>query len=163
MNEMFMMTTKDHPYFKICLKYCEEKKVFFAEGKKYAASLNIPENDFGLGSSTFAVKNTPAYQEKYKGLIKLDGDFLTFKHNTKIGRGWKLKRPFRPMPAIDLLTGFGGGKFREQLFIFQDKLYIHFCHESAIILPEGFIEIKASEYYSLIEKIQQEKLPCISM
>lgn len=162
MNEMFMMTTKDHSYFKSCLKYVDENKNFFADGKKYAASLNIPENDFGLGTSTFAVKNTPEYQKKYKGLVKIDGDFLTFKRNTKIGRGWKLKKPFRPMPVLDLLTNFQGGKFREQLFIFQDKLYIHFSHESDVILPEGFTQIKASEYYSLVEKIQQEKLHCIS-
>lgn len=161
MNEIFMTITEEHPYFKRCLAYQEDKKMFFAEGKKYAASLGIPENDFGLGTNTFAVKNTPEYQQKYKGLVKLDGDFLTFKRNTKIGRGWKLSRPLRPMPAIDLETGFHGGKFKEQLFMFQGKLYIYIAHYSDVLLPEGFTQIKGSEYYSVLEKINEKKLSAI--
>jgi len=156
-----MVAEESHPFYQRCMNWNMANEAIFEAGSIYAGTLGIKKEDFALGGSDFYVKNTPEYKDKFKGKYSVSGDFLRFKKNNKFGKGWSLEVPIKPCIAFDHTAIHG--RFSVKQFITQGKLYASVKANGAFKKPEGFTEIKASEFYSVIEKVNAEKLDYINI
>lgn len=79
----------------------------------------------------------------------------------KIIKGWKLERPFKPNIAFEIDSIHR--HYATKQFITQGKLYVSVKTECTFKKPDGFTEIKASEFYSMIEKVNEKNLEFIAV
>lgn len=80
---------------------------------------------------------------------------FTFKMTSPVGRDWintlktenirVLRKPFVPF----YLNGASSGHYR--LFDINDKVYCSYSCNNDFTAPEGFVEIKASEFFKIVE------------
>lgn len=100
--------------------------------------------------------------ETFKSLLgaTIDNGLRKFKSNTKIGKAWvkalkdaELSVARKPMVTL-YFKGFGG-KFRSRLFDQDGMLYCSLDPVSGEI-PVGFTEMKASEFFKIIEESETE-------
>lgn len=84
-----------------------------------------------------------------------------FRATSKVGKAWvktlkdaALEVKGRPMAILYFRT-FGGGSFRSRLLEQDGKLYCSIDPANGEA-PEGFIEIKASEFFKIIEDSESE-------
>lgn len=104
--------------------------------------------------------------EKFGNVLgKEVGDgLMPFKGNSKIHKSWvktleenniEIKRkPYVPMYFLK----HGSGKMWSNLFDIDDIVYCYYKVNSDFEAPEGFIEIKASEYWTVIEDYNEKIL-----
>lgn len=95
--------------------------------------------------------------EKFRNQLKADNE--TFKVKSAMNKEWVelckangLTTPDNPSWELMLLVGISFAKFKWRLFSLNDKVYGSLEMETPFKLPEAdFIELKASEFYKIIE------------
>ena len=162
MMEYVYIAGKDTDWYKKCRAYLdsciEDRKVV----ANFCQEWNIDVNDYLFGKQQFYVKKKPetkcfSIYAKKNDFVWNDMLFLAIKNNSKLGKAFlKLKLHNADMPPIwwDLFIGFA---FEYTQFIFDEKVYLKLDSKNKFPLPEGFTEIKMSEYYTLLEKIDDPK------
>lgn len=100
---------------------------------------------------------TDSDNEKYKNVLgaAISNGLQKFKGSSKIHKAWiktlkdkDLKVQNQPRVIFYLRTG--GGKFRSRLFDQDGSLYCSF-EPAPLEIPKGFVEMKASEFYKILE------------
>lgn len=110
--------------------------------------------------STDVLKIVPTENDldKFSSMMKVDR--MTFRQNSAINKAWVkicmekgLKTPRKPNWELSDLINDNIYKFRSRLFSLNDKVYGSFECDFNFYLPdEHFIELKASEFYRIIEE-----------
>lgn len=124
--------------------------------------------DQGIDSEEFYVTNEHLYivptdkdLEKYASVLcsPINDNLQKFKGNSKIGKSWvnalkeaELKVLYKP--RLIFYIKHEGGKYRSRLFDVDGVIYcsIDPCQSE---VPKGFIEIKGSEFFKVIEDAEK--------
>lgn len=98
--------------------------------------------------------------EKFRSQLKADNE--TFKVKSVMNKEWVefckangVTTPDNPSWELMLLVGISLAKFKWRLFTLNDKVYGSLEMDDSFELPkEDFEELKASEFYKIIEDLQ---------
>jgi hypothetical protein len=90
----------------------------------------------------------------------IDDDLQKFKTNSKIGKAWvetlkSNKLSVLRKPMLIMYMSAGGGRFRSRLFNVDEQLYCSLYPADDAKLPQGFTEMKASEFFKIIEDMKE--------
>jgi hypothetical protein len=126
--------------------------------KEFFEENSIKTDEYYCTSESLYIVPTNEDIELYEKMLKkpLDNDLREFKVKSKIATKWQEKlrgkiltvkqKPFLP-------TYFNSyGKSRSRLFQIGDTVYCSYENGCEFKNPEGFQEIKASEFYKLTEE-----------
>lgn len=162
-NEKFMKAPSTHPFYEKCLKWHDEREKIFEQAVKYLKSYGVDSpNEIALVGNKIYVKDTPHFREVFKDKYSMEQGWLAIKRNNKIGKGWDAQLPWKPNIGWDLNI-FEVLNFRECKFIVNNTLYAREASYGKIAIPDGFTEIQGSEFYTVAEKINKEKLDYIKI
>ena len=98
--------------------------------------------------------------QKFVNQLKVDKE--TFKKNSAINKAWvefckanELETPRKPVWELASLIDGHNYRFRSRLFSLNGEVYGSFEADVDFTLPEEhFVELKASEFYKIIEESQ---------
>lgn len=118
----------------------------------------IETDQYSAGSEIISIKETQEHREKFGMQIKkqaLDG-MISFKKNSPLYKSWvnickKNEVLFAPKPFMPNYFS-GHGRMNFKIFRCEDIIYCDFKAESEFEPYEKYTEIKASEYYKVIEE-----------
>jgi len=152
--ERFFIVTKS----KLGIDYLEFKnnhrkinelvKTFFKENE-------IETSSYSYGYRSLAIEPTENDLKKYDKALKKSDGFRQFKANSKVAKLWieslynnKIEIIYKP-EAGDYF-GFPLERYRSRLFKIEDEIYTSIdC--SNIVVSEDMVEIKASEFFKIVE------------
>lgn len=152
-------------------KLINDYKEWEEDDKKICQAFVELKEEFGIESSeyypnTLRLKLCPTNSdlEKFRNSL-LSNSTEVFKARSKENKRWlelmkekQIKGLRKPFIKDYLSAGVIGGKMWSTLFEIEGTLYGHFktVQEKKILPQEGFIEIKASEYYKTIEDYEEK-------
>ena len=152
--EKYMEIRKDcqlyKDYFEWVGNWDAIKKLFNGIKEKYG----IEATGFYPFKDVFKIVPTENDNKKFVSILKKTS-YGEFKKNTEIYKEWvsgvkeigRIKKP-ELFYYFDLL----GHKWRERLFHIGDKLYCSIASDGEVSVPEFALEMKASEFYKIIEE-----------
>ena len=158
--EKYFTVTEESSLHKDWFAYKENREKVNELYKQFAEQVGIDSREYHLTDKVLYIVPTEKDTVNFSPFLcnPINDGLCKFKASSKIAKGWvkalkdaELKVIRRPM-VILYLKSMGGGRFRNRLFDHNGVLYcsIDPAGEGA---PEGFNEIKASEFYKIIEEI----------
>lgn len=125
--------------------------------KAFKEEVGIETCQYYQHTDRLAIVPTAQDSVKFSQMLKVDG--VTFKKNSSLSKMWvkickekELKTPRKPVWELESLIDGNVYRFRSRLFSFKDKVYGSFESDEDFTLPsEHFIELKASEFYKIVE------------
>jgi len=158
MERYFEVTGKSDLYNEY-LAYKNSQKVLHYISTQFMSVYGIETDGYANQGNTFYIEPTENDLEKFgKSLCKpLSNDLRAFKANSKIGKAWvqtleekQVKIKSKPFVGFSFKNCMG--KNRSRIFAIDNSVYCSFSNEYDFNdTPDGFIEIKASEFYKIIE------------
>jgi hypothetical protein len=90
----------------------------------------------------------------------IEDDLQKFKTNSKVGKAWVETLKLNNLnvlrkPMLIMYMSVGGGRFRSRLFNVDEQLYCSLDPADDAKLPQGFTEMKASEFFKIIEDMKE--------
>lgn len=158
--EKFFIITEESEVHKDYFEYRENVKIINEHFKKFTDQYNITSHQYFVNNEIIYIVPNAEDLEKFNSLLKQDiGNGLRpFKKNSTIGKAWvkSLKdnnlKVLRKPDTMWYFKEFHGGKFSTRLFDIDGVIYSSFrCESDSLDCPKGFKEIKASEFYKIIE------------
>lgn len=148
---------------------CALYKEYFAHekaGEKIVAAFNQVREKFGIETTVFYLKKgrfhiaaTDKDMEKFSGMMK-KGNVGEFRKNSAPSKMWvELVKDIAHFERPQLLYYFScllGRRWKERLFHIGDKLYCSIESDGEVSVPEFAVEMKASEFYKIIEDAESE-------
>ncbi|OUS73001.1 hypothetical protein B1748_23620 [Paenibacillus sp. MY03] len=156
--EKYYEVTSAHQMHTDYYKWLENRKATWELVRTFFEEQGIAARDYAAENDALHIVPTDADAEKFGDSLKniFSDGLWKFKGNSKIHRAWKKflkerKFTIAGKPAPIFYFRAGGGRYRSRLFDQNGKLYCSFdpAPETA---PEGFIEMKASEFHKIIEQ-----------
>lgn len=139
--------------------YLGNRKEVMAAFDKVCEEFGIETKSFYLTNRTFRIVPTDADREKFSGMMKKtsDGEFKKMSAPYKM---WiSLTKDIAPFTKPQLFYYMKDliGRWRERLFDFDGKLYCSIESESEeeMETPEWADEMKASEFYKILEESEE--------
>lgn len=128
--------------------------------KEFAKKHDIETTQYYQCTDQLRISPTSNDIEKFKEQLKVDRK--TFKMKSAMNKEWVelckvngLKTPYKPAWELAELISPKFYKFSSRIFSLGDKVYGSFEADSPFELPEEhFVELKASEFYKIIEETQ---------
>ena len=163
--EIYCKVKKDNPIYKeyfdwynnldtLIIKWEQFRKLVGIESKSFVANKELfiipTENDLIKFGRFFYKKDYGAGLKKFKKTSTIQKDWERFcDNNIKF-----VKKPnlFYDFPLV--------GKVRNRLFHYKDEVYCSLDNENIdkdYKIPEGYERIKASEFYKIMEIIEEEE------
>lgn len=143
---------------------CALYKAYFAHKEdepKIVSALKAVCEKFGVETKEFYIKKdrfwivpTTGDREKFAGMMKKTNDG-EFKKNSEVSKMWfGLVKDIEHFEEPELLFYFDliGHTWKEVLFHSGEKLYCSIESDKEVLTPDFAIEMKASEFYRIIEK-----------
>lgn len=154
-----MKAPLDHPYVVECLRYKELQRKTLETATAYAKSNGIGEKEFSVCGNTFAILATPENLEKFKGQLKktIDGKYCAFKKNGRLGKAWKDPYPNNWYMDIGWQMLQDSGKWSILQFTCESMLFVQVELSKEAKIPEGFVQIKGSEFMLAKEAVEQKE------
>lgn len=158
--EKFFIVTEESPLFAEYQDYKESRKAVDDFYRRFCAAHSIESKEYSPGKEHIYIVPTDADKEKFgKQLCKPINDGLCrFRNNSEIKKAWvtdvnkeNLKILHRPIMQF-YFENWGKGSSR--LFDINDIVYCSYQSEN-VNVPDGMIEIKASEFYKVIEESEE--------
>lgn len=138
--------------------YRTNRKVIRELVEEFKASQGIEASGHYVASNSIYIVPTENDLINFgKSLCKPEDENLQmFRKNSKIGKAWAalmkekgLKVLHKP-PVPIYFPRFSGGRYRSRLFDIDGIVYCS-LDPAGDVIPEGFIELKASEFWKLVE------------
>ena len=139
-------------------------KEFESMRKKVDAAFGEFAKEHGIETSryyqhTSQLRIVPSEKDIQKFMYQLKIDKETFKKNSAINKAWvelckakELKTPNKPVWELAELIDGHNYRFRSRLFSLNGEVHGSFESDCDFTLPEEhFVELKASEFYKIIE------------
>lgn len=147
---------------------CALYKEYFAHEKakeKIKAEFEQVREKFGIETKTFYLKKdrfhiaaTDKDMEKFSGMMK-KGSVGEFRKNSAPSKMWvDLVKDIAHFERPELMFYFRliGHRWKERLFHIGDKLYCSIESDGEVSVPEFAVEMKASEFYKIIEDAERD-------
>lgn len=148
---------------------CALYKEYFAHekaGEKIKAAFEQVREKFGIETKVFYLKKdrfhiaaTDKDMEKFSGMMK-KGNVGEFRKNSAPSKMWvELVKDITHFERPQLLYYFScllGHRWKERLLHIGDKLYCSIESDGEVLVPEFAVEMKASEFYKVIEDAESE-------
>lgn len=158
--EKFFKVTEASQLHNDWITYKANRKEIREIANAFKASQGIEATGHYVSSDAIYIVPTENDRTKFgKVLCKPGNENLQlFRKNSKIGKAWValmrergLKVLHKP-PLPFYFPRFSGGRYRSRLFDIDGELYCS-LDPAGDVVPEGFTEMKASEFYKLVEGI----------
>lgn len=160
--EKYFEISKNHEVYNGYFEWLEFKNKINKAFKDYASKREIEASEFLPRQDTVGIVPTKADNEKFEKFLKQpDGRIRFFKKNTAYAKEWVqmlrnegIKISHKPRIA----WYFNWYKSRTRLFNIESKLYGSYeCEQDEFKLPDGFIEMKASKFFKIIEDWEESQ------
>lgn len=157
--EKYYIVTDESPLYKEYFDYKAQQKKFNEKWKRFTEQVGITAKEYCQSAKRLLIVPSEEDFQKFAGQLKVDDlgrGLREFKKNSSTYKAWKkfcedenLMTPHAPW-LFDYFNVYG--EVRHRLFDIDGILYCYFeSKEFNFNDPEGFIEIKASEFYKAIE------------
>lgn len=161
MEQYFEITSQSSRY-KEYFDYLEADEACRKAVKKFIEENNIHTEHYAVFGGALWIDNNQENREKYGNQLKKDGDdgLAAFKKTSKIGRAWTglgIKEVHKPHVSFFFVDPSYSSRTR--LFHVGEKLYCSIdCmnRSTKVKTPQGFIEMKASEFFKIIEDVEND-------
>ena len=156
--ERYFIVTEQSKLRKDWFAYKENREKVIELYKQYTVQAEIESREYYVSDDEIYIIPTEKDSTKFLPFLcnPINDGLCKFKASSKIAKGWikalkdaDLKVQQKPM-VILYFKSFGG-KYRSRVFDHNDVVYCSidpYEGES----PEGFIEIKASEFFKIVEE-----------
>lgn len=165
--EKFFRLKEDNPICNGYFKWLENTKTYTDCWGKFKKLTGIEAIEFAPYSELYIVPTENDLENFGNQFVKesFNDGLRKFKKNSKIHKTWQdfiagghIKLIPKPSTIFDFMLG--GGRWSSSLFDYEGKLYTKITSDwgfpENFIVPQGYEEIKASEYYTIIEQIKGE-------
>jgi len=157
--ERYFEVTGQSDLYNEYMEYKNNLKVIDNISTEFMSAQGIETDGYANQGDTFYIEPTENDLEKFgKSLCKpLSNDLRAFKVSSKIGKAWVKNLEEKQVQIISKpFVGFSFkncmGKNRSRIFAIDNSVYCSFSNEYDFDdTPDGFIKIKASEFYKIIE------------
>lgn len=156
--EKYYIVTPDSSVHKAYISYKEvSEKVNYAF-KEFAKEFGFETNEYYQSVQYLNICPTDRDTEKFGKYFKKDSPGL-FKMNTPPAKAWvskcqslELESPSKPHLGFEFRIY---GRSRSRLFMLNGTMYASFGADCDFKDPVGFTEIKASEFFKVIEEYEE--------
>lgn len=159
--EKFFIVTEKSQLHKDYFEYEQNSKEINKRVIQFFKLSGIEADKYYCTSNYLSIIPTAKDKEKFKGqfYVKNNGNLETFKERSSIGKAWVnymagYKILQRPLPQF-YINSYGGGQYR--LFDINNVLYCSYVSKRDFKTPQGFEEIKGSEFFKAIEDWEENK------
>jgi len=157
--ERYFEVTKQSNLYNQYMEYKDNQEVMHNISKEFMDTQGIETNEYANQSDKFYIVPTEKDLDKFsKSLCKSVGEgLMAFKTNSKVGKTWvkaleekQVKIKYKPYVGRSFRNCMG--KNRSRIFAIDSVVYCSFENEYDFEdTPEGFVEIKASEFWKIVE------------
>lgn len=157
--ERYFEVTQQSTLYNEYMNYKENQNELHKLSVLFLNSQGVETAIYANQGNNFYIVPTDKDLEKFsKSLCKpLANDLRAFKTNSKIGKAWvklleekQFKVVNKPYVGFSFMNCLG--KNRSRIFAIDDRVYCSFENEYDFEdTPEGFVELKASEFWKIIE------------
>lgn len=155
---------KNETLIKLLKEYESMKKKVDDAFREFAKEYGIEASKYYQYTNQLKIVPSENDIQKFRGQLKVDNE--TFKKNSALSKAWLklckengLKTPRKPTWELCGLINGNIYRFRSRLFSLNDKVYGSFECDFNFYLPEEhFIELKASEFYRIIEEENSKEM-----
>lgn len=155
--ERFYIVTPESELYDEYEKYWSDANTMNEIVKEFMPEHHIETTSYYADGDSLWIVPTKSDDEKFKTQLIKNSDsngLRKFKANSKIGKAWVARlNGFRPKrkPFVQFyFTARSGGGYR--VFKHNGMLYCSYSCDSDFLNPEGFTEIKGSEFYKIMEE-----------
>ena len=151
--ENYYMIPKQLPLHQEYMDYVENNKTMREISHEFLIDNNIDTKEYASTKDTFYIVPTEKDIEDFgKFLCKeVDGVLRAFKVKSKIGKAWRDNLNEKGVQPYLMMYFNVYGNTSSRLFAINDEVYCSFKSEYNFDNPEGFIELKASEFFKIVE------------
>lgn len=161
--EQYFEITKDSKRYQQYINYQTKRKEAIEAMSKFMEEHDIPGSKFMLWEGYLWVPETSEIMEKFGKQfrdVRYKG-FRAFKKNSVIGRAFakaNISMPQKPFVPF-FFNDCSYGDFSTRLFNYKDGVYCSISAPNlpALKAPQGFVEMKASEFFKVIEEAESEQ------
>jgi hypothetical protein len=140
-------------------KYVENQKVERDFVKRFFEDHNIKANIYLLMDDVIAIEPTAEDKEEHGAYLancKYAYNLKQFNKRSRIGKNYVERKEKEGLklirkPNLILYMRTGGGRFRTRLFEQNGLLYCSIEADDLREIPDGFTEIKGSEFMKILE------------
>lgn len=156
--EKYFIVSESANFYKEYFKHKEFEKYIHPITLDFMKKHNIEANEHFHNEKIFCIKPTEKDLEKFNTILgkSLQNGTRPFKKNSKIGKDWlatlktnNVKYVYKPFVGFSFKNVMG--KMRSRLFNIDSVVYCSFASDYEIDIPDGFREIKASEFFKVVE------------
>lgn len=152
--EKYMVIHKDSPLYKDYFAWKKDEPKVGELFKKIKELYGIESNEVYINRNFFKIVPTQNDIKKFSSIMKKTS-YGEFKKNSEVSKYWmngiksikNIEKP-RLFYYFNLL----GNRWKEMIFNVGEKLYCSIKSDEEVITPDFAIEIKASEFYKIIEE-----------
>jgi len=155
--ESYYEITKESALYQEYMDYLASDKIMREISHEFSTSNNIDTKEYASTNDTFYIAPTEKDIENFDKILckELKNGLRAFKTKSKIGKAWKETlndKGVQPLHKPMLMLYFNVyGNTQSRLFAIDDKVYCSFKSEYNFSNPDGFIELKASEFFKIME------------
>jgi heat shock protein HspQ len=158
MKRYYEVTEKSNLY-KDYMNYLGNVKLVNDLVKDFTNKNNIESESYATDKTDLYIVPTENDMSKYKNVMSAYVDGLyKFKGNSKIAKAWKKtledsKLEVQRKPKVPIYFNSWSYRILSKLFSLDGKVYcsLELVDQDFDEVPEGMIEMKASEFYKIIE------------
>lgn len=144
-------------------KYKDSRNALRELYKKFSDANGIEAESFYATNKALHIVPKGNDNEKFGSILCQSEDGMRkFKASSKIAKGWiqalqseNLEVVPKPMPIL-YVRSLNGGRYRTRLFDIDDMVYCSIDGFEISEIPEGWEEMKASEFFKIIEDSKSE-------
>lgn len=159
--EQYFEITKDSNHYQEYIDFQSKRKSAIKAIDSFSEAHGINSNGFMIWDGYFWVAATDDVVKKFSNQlrnIRYKG-CCAFKKNSSIGKAFAesgITMPSKPFVPFFFPDCPGYGDFSTRLFEYSDRVYCSIAEPtlSALKSPTGFIEMKASEFFKIIEEAE---------
>lgn len=161
--ETVFVGDKNTAWYKKCRDYLDDNKVQFEKVEAICEKYGIDKHDVALSHDTLYLNYGKEYPQDVVKMFKSapyicsKGSFYVVKRNSKLGKeiiNAGVDKKSSPMVGFDLFRGITGVRYGQ--FIHNEHVYIRIVADRDVECPEGFEVMSMSDFWALIEKIQDK-------
>lgn len=158
MKRYYEVTNKSNLY-KDYMAYLDNVKLVNDLVKDFMNENNIVSENYATDKADLYIEPTENDMLKYKNVLSVYGDGLyKFKGNSKIAKAWKKSLEDNNLevqrkPKVPIYFNSWSYRILSKLFSINGKVYcsLELVDQDFDEVPEEMIEMKASEFYKIIE------------
>lgn len=159
--ERFFEVKKDSELYNDYFEWLEDNNKVRCLYREFADRVGIKADEYIPHETELGIVPTSEDKEKFGKFLKVPGDYgvCYFKKNSVYTKDWQKEIKQRGCKVLRkpkiLFYLSNCYKVRTRLFHINDKLYGSYDTEDEVKLPDSFIEMKASEFYQIIESLEE--------